>query len=71
MKLKGLSIIIGFALLFSVSSCDLFDLDINTDPNNPATVSPALLLTNVEVDGIAGMVGSFNNTGLCCTVNRE
>ncbi|MBX2894902.1 MAG: SusD/RagB family nutrient-binding outer membrane lipoprotein [Cyclobacteriaceae bacterium] len=64
MKLKGLSIIIGFALLFSVSSCDLFDLDINTDPNNPATVSPALLLTNVEVDGIAGMVGSFNNTGM-------
>ena len=54
----------GVVFLFSVSSCDLFDLDINTDPNNPSTVSPALLLNNVEVDGIASLVGNFNTTGM-------
>lgn len=64
MKRKSLSIIMGMVFLFSVSSCDLFDLDINTDPNNPSAVSPALLLNNVEVDGIASVVGSFNSTGM-------
>lgn len=46
---------LGF--LFSVSSCDLFDLDINTNPNTPSTVTPELLLTNVMVDGFAGITG--------------
>ena len=64
MKRKSLSILMGVVFLFSVSSCDLFDLDINTDPNNPSTVSPALLLNNVEVDGIASLVGNFNTTGM-------
>lgn len=46
---------LGF--LFSVSSCDLFDLDINTNPNTPSTMTPELLLTNVMVDGFAGITG--------------
>lgn len=61
----------GMVFLFSVSSCDLFDLDINTDPNNPSTVSPALLLNNVEVDGIASIVGNFNSTGMGFVVQTD
>ncbi|MBK9254785.1 MAG: SusD/RagB family nutrient-binding outer membrane lipoprotein [Saprospiraceae bacterium] len=39
-----------FALvLLMVSSCSLFDLDINEDPNNPATASPNLLLTSIQI----------------------
>jgi len=71
MKRKSLSILMGMVFLFSVSSCDLFDLDINTDPNNPATVSPALLLNNVEVDGIATLVGNFNTTGMGFVVQTD
>lgn len=71
MKRKSLSILMGMVFLFSVSSCDLFDLDINTDPNNPSTVSPALLLNNVEVDGIASIVGSFNSTGMGFVVQTD
>lgn len=71
MKRKSLSILMGVVFLFSVSSCDLFDLDINTDPNNPATVSPALLLNNVEVDGIANLVGNFNTTGMGFVVQTD
>jgi len=71
MKRKSLSILMGVVFLFSVSSCDLFDLDINTDPNNPATVSPALLLNNVEVDGIASLVGNFNTTGMGFVVQTD
>jgi len=71
MKRKSISILMGVVFLFSVSSCDLFDLDINTDPNNPATVSPALLLNNVEVDGFAAIVGNFNTTGMGFTVQTD
>ncbi len=71
MKRKSISILMGMVFLFSVSSCDLFDLDINTDPNNPATVSPALLLNNVQVDGIAAIVGNFNSTGMGFTVQTD
>jgi hypothetical protein len=71
MKRKSLSILMGVVFLFSVSGCELFELDINTDPNNPATVSPALLLNNVEVDGIASLVGNFNTTGMGFTVQTD
>lgn len=71
MKRKSLSILMAVVFLFSVSSCDLFDLDINTDPNNPATVSPALLLNNVEVDGVATLVGNFNTTGMGFLVQTD
>ena len=64
MKRNSLSILMGAVFLFTVSSCDLFDLDINTNPNDPATVSPSLLLNNVEIDGIIALVGNFNTTGM-------
>jgi len=58
---KGSGLILAVALLFSVSSCDLFDLDINTDPNNPAQASLDLLLTNVMLDASSTFAGGLNN----------
>jgi len=58
---KGSGLILAVALLFSVSSCDLFDLDINTDPNNPSQASLELLLTNVMLDASATFAGGLNN----------
>lgn len=72
MKRKSLNtLLMGMVFLFSVSSCDMFDLDINTDPNNPATVSPSLLLNNVEVDGMFALVGNFNSTGMGFVVQTD
>ncbi len=44
---KGLAAIMSLVLIFSVSSCDIFDTDINTDPNNPSEAALDLLLANV------------------------
>lgn len=44
---KGLAALMSLVFLFSVSSCDIFDLDINTDPNNPTEAALDLLLANV------------------------
>ncbi len=54
-------------LVFMLSACDLFDLDINTDPNNPAQASPELLLTSAEYSIAASMAGGVNNAqmGFC------
>lgn len=57
---KG-SLMLVIALLFTVSSCDLFDLDINTDPNNPSQASLELLLTNVMLDASSTFAGGLNN----------
>lgn len=54
-------IILTILMMSSVSSCDLFELDINTDPNNPAQASLALLLTNVELNASATFAGGLNN----------
>jgi hypothetical protein len=59
---KGSGLILAVVLLFSVSSCDLFDLDINTDPNNPSQASLELLLTNVMLDGSSTFGGGLNNS---------
>jgi hypothetical protein len=40
--------VVALALIFSASSCSLFDLDINTDPNNPTSAAPNLVLTQVQ-----------------------
>jgi hypothetical protein len=56
--------IISFAmivLMYTVSSCDLFDLDINTNPNQPAQASVALLLTNVELNASATFAADLND----------
>jgi hypothetical protein len=61
MKRKIYKILAVLVFFFTVSSCDMFDLDINVDPNNPATVSPALLLNNVQVNGMDLIAGGLNN----------
>jgi len=47
-------------IIFALSSCDLYELDINVDPNNPRQVSPELLLSEVETSGMFAVVGNFN-----------
>lgn len=53
----------GF-LVTMISSCSLFDLDINEDPNNPASAAPNLQLTAIEI-GL--MTNLANNEGDCET----
>lgn len=48
-------------MLFSVSSCDIFDLDINTDPNNPSQASLELLLASSQNNLSATFAGGLNN----------
>ncbi|MBC7919948.1 MAG: SusD/RagB family nutrient-binding outer membrane lipoprotein, partial [Ferruginibacter sp.] len=43
--------------LTAVSSCTLTELDINEDPNNPADVSPNLLLTSVQLNAVSFLDG--------------
>ena len=59
---KGLAAFLSLTLLFSVSSCDIFDLDVNTDPNNPSEAAVDLLLANVLSDMSSSLAGGFNGT---------
>ena len=61
LRKKGAGIGLVIMMIFSVSSCDLFDLDINTDPNNPSQASLELLLTNVMLDASSTFAGGLNN----------
>lgn len=47
--------------MFTVSSCDLFDMDVNTNPNAPSQASLQLLLTNVELNTNATLAGGLND----------
>lgn len=63
----------AFLLVFGLSSCgDMFNLDINTDPNNPAKASSDLLLSQSQINiayslnglsgnaqGFMGMIDSY------------
>lgn len=60
-KRKLVASAMSFIMLFSVTSCDIFDLDINQDPNNPTTASADLLLANAQLNGIATFAGGLNN----------
>jgi len=51
-------------MLFTVSSCDLTELDINDDPNNPAQASLGLLLTNVQLNASATFADDMNNAAM-------
>lgn len=48
-------------VVWTVSSCDLFELDINKDPNNPGQASLSLLLTNVELNASDTYAGGLND----------
>lgn len=60
-KSKVLSYLLAIGMVFSVGSCDIFDLDINTDPNNPSSASLSLLLTNAQYNLAATFAGGLNN----------
>ena len=47
--------------LVGVASCELNDLDINTDPNSANKASLNLLLTNAQFEGINTFAGGLNN----------
>ena len=59
--IKGVGLL-TLLLFFTVTSCDLTELDINTDPNNPSQASLNLLLTNVEFDASNTFAGGLNNS---------
>ncbi len=60
-KRKIVASAMSFIMLFSVTSCDIFDLDINQDPNNPTTASADLLLANAQLNGISTFAGGLND----------
>lgn len=60
-KKYGSGLLITVLMLFTVSSCDLTELDINRDPNNPAQASLSLLLTNVELNASSTFAGNLND----------
>lgn len=64
-KTKWIAALGLFATVLSIASCskstDIFDLDINTDPNSPTKGSVALLLPEAEVNLVRFMEG-LNNT---------
>ncbi len=61
MKRKSISFLVAIVMTFSVSSCELFDLDINTDPNNPSQVSPELLLSSVMLNASLVFAADLND----------
>ena len=59
--LKSKNYYLFFALLLLVvSSCEITDLDINTDPNNASEASLNLLLTSAQFEGVNTFAGGLN-----------
>ena len=63
-KKYGSGLLATVALLFTVSSCDLTELDINNNPNDPAQASLSLLLTNVQLNASATFADDLNNAAM-------
>jgi hypothetical protein len=62
MKLKYISkIVLTTGLISLLSACDLTELDINKDPNNPTVASARLLLPTAEIAVINAVTGINNN----------
>jgi len=60
--LKSKNYYLFFALLLLVvSSCEITDLDINTDPNNASEASLNLLLTSAQFEGVNTFAGDLND----------
>lgn len=55
-KVVGTLLIVLF-----VASCDMFDLEVNDDPNNPQTAAPDLILASAITDGMATYADGLNN----------
>nr|WKN38297.1 SusD/RagB family nutrient-binding outer membrane lipoprotein [Tunicatimonas sp. TK19036] len=63
MKIKYISFILTVALAGWISGCELTDLDINEDPNNPREASLDLLLANAisTASGVNGFADNINS----------
>lgn len=62
MKLKNRYIVTAvLTVCFTVTSCDIFDLDVNDDPNNPKVAAPNLILSSAITDGMATFADGLNN----------
>ena len=57
-KIAGIALMV---CLLSTTSCDLFELDINKNPNAPSQASLSLLLTNVQLNASATFAGGLND----------
>lgn len=57
-------LLIALTLTFVLGSCNLFELDINDDPNNPTTASINLLLTQAELSLADNLEGAVNDNQL-------
>jgi hypothetical protein len=62
MKISRIRAFIWVVILMfvSVTSCNVFDLDVNVDPNNPSQASLELLLTNVQLNASSTFAGGLN-----------
>lgn len=58
---KHYSLFLAFIMVL-VSSCEITDLDINTDPNNASEASLNLLLTGAMYEGLNTFASGLNNT---------
>jgi len=56
-------VLVALLAVFVLGSCNQFDLDINTDPNNPLEAAPELLLANSENSIATNLAGGINNSG--------
>jgi len=61
---KGVVFFLSILMVFSVSSCDIFDLDVNTDPNNPSQASYNLLFSNAILNATATFAGDLNDSAM-------
>jgi hypothetical protein len=60
-KNKGIGLCLAVAMMFTVASCNLFELDINQDPNNPTQAALELTLTNVQLECADIFADDLNN----------
>lgn len=56
---KALSLVLLISM--SITSCDMFDLDVNDDPNNPKVAAPDLILASAITNGTATYADGLNN----------
>ncbi len=68
-------IIAALLLIFLIGGCDLFELDINDDPNNPTSATPDLLLANIELQTAENLAAGVNSNmhgfvGLTASADR-
>jgi hypothetical protein len=62
MKLKLISkFALSTAIVMAMSACELTNLDINTDPNNPTVATPKLVLPTAELAVVNTMTGIDQN----------